>query len=125
LGVGPGANTTHRKKNKIITYHLQAPRIRTDSLERQTLTSKLQLLQNSEFSIVRNSPKCTSVCDLHTAFSVPYVSDYRTKLCRQQARVIQNHENDHVRIIAEGEERDRKYKRLKLGGGQAYSRSSN
>jgi hypothetical protein len=31
------------------------------------------------------------------------------KLCRQQAEVIQNHENEHVRGIGQGEARHRKY----------------
>jgi hypothetical protein len=57
------------------------------------------------------------------AFKLPYVYDYVTKLCRQQA-VIQNHENTHVRNIGKGEPRHRKYKRLELGGGQAYDLSS-
>jgi hypothetical protein len=46
------------------------------------------------------------------------------KLCRQQAEVKQNHDNVNVRNIGQGEARHRKYKRLKLGGGQAYDRSS-
>jgi hypothetical protein len=50
--------------------------------------------------------------------------DYITKLCRKQAEVIQTHENEHVHGIGQGEARHRKYKRLKLGGGQAYDRSS-
>jgi hypothetical protein len=50
--------------------------------------------------------------------------DYITKLCRQQAEVIQNHENENVRNIAQGEVRHRINKRLKLSGGQAYDRSS-
>jgi hypothetical protein len=49
---------------------------------------------------------------------------YSETACRQQAEVIQNHENEHVRTIEQGEARHRKYKRLKLGGGQAYDRSS-
>jgi hypothetical protein len=53
------------------------------------------------------------------AFKLPYIYDYITKLCRQQAEVIQNHENENVCNIGH-----RKYKRLKLGGGQAYDRSS-
>jgi hypothetical protein len=53
------------------------------------------------------------------AFQVPYISDYKTKLCRQRAEVIQNHENANVRDIGKGEARHRKYKRIKLGGGQA------
>jgi hypothetical protein len=36
-------------------------------------------------------------------------------------KVIQNHENKHVRSIGQGEDR---YKRLKLGGGQAYDCSN-
>jgi hypothetical protein len=47
-----------------------------------------------------------------------------TKLSRKQAEVIQNNENENVRNIGQGEARHRKYKRLKLGGGQAYDRSS-
>jgi hypothetical protein len=47
-----------------------------------------------------------------------------TKLSRQQAEVILNHENANVCNIGQGEARHRKYKRLKLGGGQAYNRSS-
>jgi hypothetical protein len=43
--------------------------------------------------------------------------DYITKLCRQQAEVIQNHENANVRNIGQGESRRRKYKKLKLGDG--------
>jgi hypothetical protein len=45
-------------------------------------------------------------------------------LCRQQAEVIQNDENQLVRNIGQGEARNRKYKWLKLGGGQPYDRSS-
>jgi hypothetical protein len=59
------------------------------------------------------------------AFKLRYIYGYITKLCRQQAEVIQNHENANVRNIGLGEPRHRKYKRLKLGGGQAYDRSSN
>jgi hypothetical protein len=69
-------------------------------------------------------PRCTPVRDLHAAFNLPHVYDYITKLCRQQAEVIQNYDNDYVRGIGQGEARHRKYKRLKLGGGQAYDRSS-
>jgi hypothetical protein len=53
-----------------------------------------------------------------------HVNDYITKLCMQQAEVIQNHENAIVRNTGQGEARHRKYKKLRLGGGQAYDRSS-
>jgi hypothetical protein len=49
---------------------------------------------------------------------------YKTILTNKHAKVMQNHENEHVRGIGQGEARNRKYKRLKLGGGQAYDRSS-
>jgi hypothetical protein len=46
------------------------------------------------------------------------------ELCRQQAEVVLNHGNENVRYIRQGEARHRNHKRLKLGGGQAYGRSS-
>jgi hypothetical protein len=61
---------------------------------------------------------------MHTAFNLPYIYDYTTKLCRKQAEAVRNHENEHVRDVGEVEARHRKYKRLKLFGCQAYDRSS-
>jgi hypothetical protein len=58
------------------------------------------------------------------AFQIPYVYDYIIKICRQQAEVIQNHDNELVRFIGQDETQQRKYKRLKLGGGHVYDRSS-
>jgi predicted nucleic acid-binding Zn ribbon protein len=58
------------------------------------------------------------------AFNLPYVYYYITKFCRQQAEVIQNHENEYIHVIEKCEARYKKYKRLKQGGGQAYNRSS-
>jgi hypothetical protein len=40
------------------------------------------------------------------------------------SRSLSNHDNENVRYIGQGETRHRKYKRLKLGGGQAYNRSN-
>jgi hypothetical protein len=62
--------------------------------------------------------------DLHKDFSLPYVYDYIANLFRRQAEVIQNHDNEHVRSIGQGEAIHRKYKRFKLGGGQPDDRSS-
>jgi hypothetical protein len=67
--------------------------------------------------------KVQTVREFHKAFSIPYIYDYIAKLSRQEAEVIQNHENANVRNIGQGEARHRKYKRLKLDGGQAYDRS--
>jgi hypothetical protein len=85
---------------------------------------KLQRLQNRVFRTIVNFPWRIPVRELHKAFNIPYGYDYMTKLSRQQAEVIQNHENANVRNIGQGEARHRKFKRLKLGGGQAYDRSS-
>jgi hypothetical protein len=59
---------------------------------------KLQRLQN-----IGNFPRYAPVQDLHTPFNLLYVNNYITKLCRQQAEVIQNHENEHVCSIGQGE----------------------
>jgi hypothetical protein len=85
---------------------------------------KLQLLQNRVLRNIGNFPRRTSVQELLKAFDIPYIYDYITKLSRQQAEVMQNHENTNVRNIGHGEARHRKYKRHKLGGSQAYDRSS-
>jgi hypothetical protein len=85
---------------------------------------KLQRLQNRVLRTTGNFPWRTPVRELRKAFSIPYVYDYMTKLSKQQAEVIQNHENANVRNIGQGEALHRKYKRLNLGGGQAYDRSN-
>jgi hypothetical protein len=46
------------------------------------------------------------------------------KIMQQQAKVIQNHDKENVHTIGQGEACHRKYRRLKLGGGQAQDRSS-
>jgi hypothetical protein len=74
--------------------------------------------------LMHHFPRSTPVRELHKAFSIPHIYDHITKLSRQQAEVIQTHENANVRNTGHGEARHRKYKRLKLGGGQAYDRSS-
>jgi hypothetical protein len=45
--------------------------------------------------------------------------DFDFDFGRQQAEVIQNHENANVCNIGQGKPRHRKYKSLKFGGGQA------
>jgi hypothetical protein len=84
---------------------------------------KLQRLQNKDLTI-GNFPRRTSVRDMHTALHMPYVYDFITKSCRQQTEVIQNHENENIRYIGQGEALHRKYKRLKLGGSHVYVCSS-
>jgi hypothetical protein len=84
----------------------------------------LQCLQNKVLHTTGNLPNCTSVRDMHVAFQISYVYNYITKLCRRQAEIIHNHENENVRNIGQGETPHRKHKRLKLGGGKLYNHSS-
>jgi hypothetical protein len=49
---------------------------------------KLQRLQNNVLRTIGNFPRCTPVRELHKAFNIPYIYDYITELCRQQAEVI-------------------------------------
>jgi hypothetical protein len=78
---------------------------------------ELQRLQNRVLHITGNIPRCTSVRDMHVALQIPYVYDCIKNFAgsRQQAEDIQNHDNENVRNIGQGEGRHRKYKRLKLG----------
>jgi hypothetical protein len=85
---------------------------------------KLKSLQNKVLSTIGNFPRRTPVRKLHKAFNIPYIYDYITQLCRQQAEIIQNHGNANVRNTGQGEARHRKYNSLKLGGVQAYDRLS-
>jgi hypothetical protein len=65
----------------------------------ETYLLKLQRLQNKVFRTIGVFPRRTSVRDMHLAFQIPYIYVYITKSCRQQAEVIQNHENENVRYI--------------------------
>jgi hypothetical protein len=61
---------------------------------------------------------------LQTALKVSYVYNYVRKLCGQQAEVIQNYENEHIRSIRQSEVGHIKYKMLKPSGDQTYDPSS-
>jgi hypothetical protein len=80
-----------------MTYDCPAWELATD-----TYLLKLQRMQNKVLRTTGNFPRRTSVHDLHM---VPYAYDYTAKLCRQQADVIKNHENKHVRSVGNGEAR--------------------
>jgi hypothetical protein len=88
------------------------------------LVAATYLLKLLVLSTVGNFPKCTLIHDSHMNFNLPYVYNYITKSCRQQAEVIQNHENEHVHGIGQGKARHTKYSRLNLGGGQSYDCSN-
>jgi hypothetical protein len=81
-------------------------------------------MQNKVLHTIENFPRCTPVRSLHKTFNLPYVYDYITKLCRQQAEVIQTHDKEYDHSIGQGKAGHRKYKRLKVGSGQVYDHSS-
>jgi hypothetical protein len=83
---------------------------------------KLQRLQNREIRAIGILDKYKPLRELHVRFKVPYVNDYITESFRTQAEVILNHVNSDIRGIGQGAAMHRKYKRLKLDGGQAYCR---
>jgi hypothetical protein len=45
------------------------------------------------------------------ALKIPYVYYFITKIGRQQAEVIQNHDDENVRNVGKGKAQHRKYKR--------------
>jgi hypothetical protein len=69
---------------------------------------KLQRLQNKVPRTTCNFPRLTPVREKYMAFLLSYVYDYMTKLCRQQAEVILNHDKENVYNIGEGEARRKK-----------------
>jgi hypothetical protein len=85
---------------------------------------KLKSLRNKTLHTAGNFPRRTPTGELHAAFPIQYACDSITQLFRQQAEVVHNHAYVTVRNIGQSEAMYRKYKRLKLGGGRAYDRSS-
>jgi hypothetical protein len=66
---------------------------------------KLQRLQKKVLRTIGKFPRCPPARDLHTALNFPYVYDYIIELCRRQTEVIQNHANEHVHGMGQGEAR--------------------
>jgi hypothetical protein len=85
---------------------------------------KLQHLQSKFLSTIGIFPRA------HTDSWFPH--DFQTsiqiwlynRIMQATSRSNKNHENENVLNIGQGEPRHIKYKRLKLGSGQAYDRSS-
>jgi hypothetical protein len=69
-------------------------------------------LQNRVIRANGNLDRCTPARDLHAVFKISFVYDYLNKSCRTQAELILEHVNPYVRVIRQGEARNRKYKRL-------------
>jgi hypothetical protein len=112
--------TLHKAQMRsVMTYASPAWELAAD-----TYLLQLQRLKNKVLRTIGHFPKCAQVRDLHTDFDLSCVYDYITKLCRQQAEVKQNLENEHVRSLGQDKARHRKHRRLRFGGDQAYNRTS-
>jgi hypothetical protein len=85
---------------------------------------KLHRLRNKVLRTIGIIPRRIPVRGVHMASKLPYIYDYITRLCMQQAEVMQNHENENVRNIGQGDARQTKCMTLKLRGGEEYDRSS-
>jgi hypothetical protein len=77
-----------------------------------THVMKLQRLRNNVLRTIGKFPRNTPIRNMNISLQIPYVYDFITKLCKQKAKVIQHHENIHVRNIGQEEAQHRKYKRL-------------
>jgi hypothetical protein len=69
---------------------------------------KLQRPENKVHRTTGNFLRRTPVHKMQTGFHLPYVHDYMTKLCMQEAEVILNHDNENIRYAGQGEARRRK-----------------
>jgi hypothetical protein len=62
----------------------------------ETNLLKLQRVRKKVLRSTGNFPRPIWFWDMHVAFLVPHVYDYITKVCRRQADIIHNHENENV-----------------------------
>jgi hypothetical protein len=53
--------------------------------------------------------------DMHISFQILYVHNFKTELCKQQAKVIQHHENIHVRNMGKAKADKENIRDLNLG----------
>jgi hypothetical protein len=76
---------------------------------------KLQRLRSGVLCTIGTLPRCTLVRDVHVAFQVPYIYGCIAGLCRGQADVIHDNENENVRSVGQRETPHRKHRGLELG----------
>jgi hypothetical protein len=67
------------------------------------------LMKLQRLCTIGKFPRNIPIRDMLIYLQIPYVYDNITKLCRQQAQVIQHHDNVHVCNVGQGEARYRKY----------------
>jgi hypothetical protein len=94
---------------------------RFKSLQRlRHLFNEVAMTENKVIHTTGNFTGNTLIRNMHNAVQIPYTYNDITNLSRQQAQVFHNHENSYIRNTGQGKAQHRKYKRIKLGGSQAY-----
>jgi hypothetical protein len=68
-----------------------------------TYLLELERLQNKSFRTIGNFSSHMSTRELRVAFKISYVYDFITQLCRQHAKIIQDHINATVCNTGQGE----------------------
>jgi hypothetical protein len=100
-----------------MTYACPAWEFTTD-----THLSKLQRPAKQGAPHYGNFPRRTPTREVHVAFKIPHLHDFITKLCKYRAEVIPKHDNKNVlATMDKAKPQQRKYKTLKLDGGQVYA----
>jgi hypothetical protein len=84
---------------------------------------KLQHLQNRVLHGDGKFDRSIPIRNLHVALKIICVCEYKAKFCKIQTGVIHIHKNPNVCAIRQGEAMQKKSKRPKFGGGQAYEHS--
>jgi hypothetical protein len=124
FGISIPAYRSYRLSDDIkLTVH-KAVIIRVRVISGRTYLLQLLRLQNKVLCTTGKFARRTPTLEFHMAFQVQYIYDYVTKMCRQEAEVIENHEIANVRDIGKTKTDTENSKRLKLDDGQAYNRSS-
>jgi hypothetical protein len=94
-------NVTMNVKKRILqggdSYPSRLTGIKGDQLN----SRQVQPLSEIAATVKQSSPHHWQSSKEHTSSRFAY--DYITKLCRQQAEVLQNHDNENVRNIGQGE----------------------
>jgi hypothetical protein len=78
---------------------------------------ELQHLQNKILRIISKFPRNTPIRDIHKSIQISYAYNYITKLCRHTTKSF-TITRMYIIAILDRRAGYRKYKRLKLGGGQ-------
>jgi hypothetical protein len=107
--------TLHKGLMSIMTYACPVWEFEADNHLR---------LQNKFLRTIGNLARRTPVRDLHVVYQLRTYMIIQQNYAGKKAEVIHNHGNANVLTTGQGEPRHSTFKMLKVGGGEAYDRSS-